>query len=314
MRRFDHLADAEAFVATVEHGALSRAATALGTSPSVVSRAIARLEQRLGTQLLRRTTRSLGLTEAGQAYLEQAQAAFALFADAEAAIQGRAEGPLTGTVRLSAPTSYGHHRLPALLQAFRQRHPQVTLEVAIGNRNVDLVAEGFDLAIRGGELPDSGLVAHRLEDAAFCLVAAPGYLRRAGAPADVEALAGHDCLAFVLPSTGRVMPWRLRGRHGEDLDWMPPSRLRVGDDVLGLVSLARAGAGLCQTYRFIVADDVARGTLVEVLAQAAGRTRPFSLLYAPHRRMPAAVRALIDALRAAVPSPGAPQSSGASSR
>jgi DNA-binding transcriptional LysR family regulator len=222
MRRYDHLADVEAFVATAEQGALSRAAAALGTSPSMISRAIARLEQRLGAQLLRRTTRRMSLTEAGRQYLERAQAAFALFAEAEREVQGQ-DGPLAGTVRISAPTSYGHYRLPERLRGFRDAHPGVELTIEIGNRNVDLIAEGFDLAIRGGELPDSGLVAHRLEDAAFCLVASPDYLRRRGAPADIAALATHAGIAFVLPSTGRVMAWRLR-EDGRDVDWMPTRR------------------------------------------------------------------------------------------
>jgi DNA-binding transcriptional LysR family regulator len=287
MRRYDHLADVEAFVATAEQGALSRAAAALGTSPSMISRAIARLEQRLGAQLLRRTTRRMSLTEAGRQYLERAEA--------ERDVQGQ-DGPLVGTVRISAPTSYGHYRLPERLREFRSAHPGVELAIEIGNRNVDLVAEGFDLAIRGGELPDSGLVAHRLEDAAFCLVASPDYLQRRGAPADIAALAAHAGIAFVLPSTGRVMAWRLR-EEGRDVDWMPTAPLRVADDVLGVVSLARAGLGICQTYRFIAADDLQAGRLVEVLPATAGRTRPFSLLYPPHRRLPAATRALIEALR-----------------
>jgi len=297
MRRYDHLADVEAFVATAEQGSLSRAAAALGTSPSMISRAISRLEQRLGAQLLRRTTRRMSLTESGQHYLERAQTAFGLIAEAERGIQGR-EGPLTGTVRISAPTSYGHSRLPERLRGFRAAHPRVELELAIGNRNVDLVAEGFDLAIRGGELPDSGLVAHRLEDAAFCLVASPEYLRRRGTPQDIAALAAHETIGFILPSTGRLMAWRLRDQ-GRDLDWPPDGTLRVNEDVLGVVSLARAGLGICQTYRFMVSDDLHSGRLLEVLPDSSGRTRPFSLLYAPHRRMSAATRGVIQALREA---------------
>lgn len=296
MRRYDHLTDVEAFVAAAEHGNLSRAAVALGTTPSMISRAISRLEQRLGVQLLRRTTRRMSLTEAGQHYLERSQAAFALISEAERGIQGQ-DGPLVGTVRISTPTSYGHHRLPERLRAFRAAHPGVAVELEIGNRNVDMVAEGFDLAIRGGELPDSRLVAHRLEDAAFCMVAAPGYLRGRGVPDDIASLAAYDCIAFVLPSTGRIMPWRLL-HAGQDVDWMPDAGLRVAEDVLGPVSLARAGLGICHTYRFIVADDLRTGALVEVLAHTGGRTRPFSLLYPPHRRLSAATRALIDALKA----------------
>ena len=292
-RRFDHLGDAEAFVTVVEQGC-EAAAVALGTTPSVISRAIARLETRLGNQLLRRTTRRLGLTEAGQLYLEQARAAFALFDDAERAVQGRA-GTLAGRVRLSVPTTYGHYRLPEKLARFSREHPQVDIELNISNRNVDLVAEGFDLAIRLGTLPDSGLAARRLEDAALCVVASPDYLRSAGKPTRREQLADHACIPFVMPSSGRIAPWLFR-EDGQDVEWTPPDRLTVSDDVLGVVSLAGGGAGICQTYDFIVADLLREGRLVEVLPQLRGRSRPFSLIYAPHRRLSAASRALIDSL------------------
>lgn len=293
-RRFDHLGDAEAFVVVVEQGSLTAAAIALGTTPSVISRAIARLETRLGNQLLRRTTRRLGLTEAGQLYLEQARAAFALFDDAERAVQGRA-GTLAGRVRLSVPTTYGHYRLPEKLARFAREHPQVRIELNISNRNVDLVAEGFDLAIRLGVLPDSGLAARRLEDAALCVVAAPDYLRRAGVPARREDLAEHACIPFVMPSSGRIAPWLFRDGEA-DVEWMPRDGLSVSDDVLGVVSLAAGGAGICQTYDFIAAEYLRQGRLVEVLPQLRGRSRPFSLIYAPHRRLSAASRALIDSL------------------
>ena len=182
LRRLD---DIEALILAVERGSLTAAATALGSTPSAVSRAISRLEQRLGVQLLRRSTRSLSLTEAGQRYLEQSRHAFALLDDAERTLQGQRER-LAGRVRISAPTTYGHHRLPLRLRDFAARHPQVEIELSIGNRNVDLVAEGFDIAIRAGELPDSGLVARPLEDATFRLVAAPAYLQAHGVPADLR--------------------------------------------------------------------------------------------------------------------------------
>jgi len=306
-RRFDHLGDVEAFVAVVDQGSLTAAAVALGTTPSVISRAIARLENRLGNQLLRRTTRRLGLTEAGQLYLEQARAAFALFDDAERAVQGRA-GMLAGRVRLSVPTTYGHYRLPEKLAWFSREHPQVRIELNISNRNVDLVAEGFDLAIRLGALPDSGLAARRLEDAALCVVAAPAYLRQAGTPARVADLAEHACIPFVMPSSGRIAPWLFRD-GGADTEWTPPDRLSVSDDVLGVVSLAAGGAGICQTYDFIAAEYLRQGRLIEVLPHLRGRSRPFSLIYAPHRRLSAASRALIDCLAGTMDSVAPPERS-----
>jgi len=205
------------------------------------------------------------------------------------------DGALSGTVRLSVPTTFGHYRLPRMLQPFLERYPDVMVELSIANRNVDLVAEGYDLAIRLGALPDSGMVAHCLDAGALCLVAAPAYLTRAGVPVDLASLAGHACLPFVLPSTGRQTPWLLRD-GSNDLDWMAPPRMRVCDDMLGTVSLAEQGLGICQTYRFIAQERLQSGALREVLPSSAGRGRSFSLIHSPHRSMSTAARALIDSL------------------
>lgn len=296
-RRFDHLDDVELLLAAVDQGSLTAAAVQLGTSPSVVSRGIARLESRLGVQLLRRTTRSLGLTEAGRLYLDQARAAFALLEDAERDLQGDG-GDLRGQVRLSVSTTYGHYRLPDLLAPFVLRHPGVRIEVSIANRNVDLVAEGFDLAIRLGVLPDSNLRARRLEDAPIRLVASPDYLARAGTPQRLDDLSRHACLGFVMPSTGKVGTWLLR-EGGRDIDWTPQGSLTVADDVLGVVSLAERGLGLCQTYDFVVSAALRQGRLVEVLPDLGGRSRSFSLIHAHHRRLSSPIRALIGHLHQA---------------
>ncbi|MCM2394653.1 LysR family transcriptional regulator [Rhizobium sp. S95] len=294
MRRFDHLGDVEAFITVIDKGSISAGAVALSTTPSVLSRAITRLEARLGTQLVRRTTRRLSLTEAGRAYLEQARAAFSMIDDAERAIQGR-DGTLGGRIRISVSTTYGHFRLPEKLARFTAAHPDVQVEVSITNRNVDLVAEGFDIAIRLGPLPDSGLVGRKLEDAPLRLVASPAYLERAGMPRSIGDLARHTCLPFIMPSTGRPSDW-LFSVDGEEVNWMPQGSLHVFDDVLGVVSLAEAGIGICQTYDFIIRDRIARGSLVEILPEASGRTRPFSVLYVPHRSLSTATRAFIDML------------------
>jgi DNA-binding transcriptional LysR family regulator len=293
-RSFEYLGDVEVFLAVVEHGSFTAAATALSSTPSVLSRAVGRLELRLGQQLMRRTTRRIGLTDAGRRYLDQARGAVDLLRQAEQEARSDSAA-LGGRVRISAPTTYGHHRLPALLQPFIARHPQVRLELNITNRNVDLIAEGFDMAIRLGTLPDSGLVARKLEDAPLRLVAAPDYLARAGTPRTLDDLAAHACLPFVMPRTGRHGTWSFLV-DGEDIEWQPQAALEVSDDVLGTVSLAEHGIGICQSYDFVVRDRLASGRLVEVLPQLGGRTRPFSLVYAPHRHASAAARALIDAL------------------
>lgn len=296
-RKFDHLSDVEVLLNVVEHGSLTAAAVVLATTPSVLSRAVARLEARLGTQLLRRTTRSMGLTEAGRQYVDEARAAFALLDDAEHAIRGSA-GQLTGRVRLSAPTSYGHQRLPALLAVFARQYPLVQLELNITNRNVDLAAEGFDLAIRSGPLPDSSMVAHRLEDARVVLSAAPDYVAQAGPLETFEDLQRQRCIAFLRPSTGRVSPWHLRV-EGREIDWIPPAALAVSDDVMGVVSLAEQGLGITMCPQFMIERSVETGRLVEVLPQLPCRDRPFSVVFAPHRNLSPAARALIDTLVAA---------------
>lgn len=293
-RKFDYLGDVEVFIAVVEHGSFTAAAVALSTTPSVLSRAVSRLETRLGRQLLQRTTRRVGLTEAGRVYLEQARSAFSLLDEAERDGQGQ-EGDLTGRVRMSVPTTYGHYRLPPLLARFSQHYPRVQVDLNITNRNVDLIAEGFDLAIRLGQMPDSGLVARKLEDAALLLVASPTYLHRMGTPQTLDDLHRHMCLPFILPRTGRIAPWVFR-EDERDVDWLPASTIETSDDVLGVVSLAEHGMGICQSYEFIVRDRIQRGQLVEVLPHLRGRSRPFSVIFAPHRRQSAATRAMIDLL------------------
>lgn len=293
-RRFSHLQDVEVFLTVAASGSFTLAAVELSSTPSVLSRAVTRLEARLGTQLMRRTTRHLSLTGAGQAYLEQARTGFALFENAERAIQGQ-DGAVSGRVRLSVSTTYGHFRLPHKLARFAQQHPNVDVEVSISNRNVDLIAEGYDLAIRLGDLPNSGMVGRKLEDAALRLVASPDYLGRNGAPRSIADLANHTCLPFIVPSTGRPGQWIFRS-DGNDVDWTPRGMLQVFDDVLGVVSMAEAGLGICQIYDFVVDERLARGSLVELLPDMAGRSRAFSLLFAPHRNLPIATRRLIDFL------------------
>lgn len=292
MRRFDHLADLETFITVVETGSMTAGAVALGTTPSVVSRAIVRLETRLGCQLLRRTTRRIGLTDAGRLYLEQAKGAFGLIDDAERAIQ-QTGAETVGRIRLSVPTTYGHYRLPVRLARYMAQHPAVKVDVNITNRNVDLIAEGYDFAIRLGALKDSGLIARQLEEVPLGLFAAPDYLKRMGTPASLEELKTHRCILFLIPSTGRAIPWQFQD-GGVDTDWMPEAAIEVTDDPLGVVSLAESGIGICQAYDFIVADRVARGTLVEVLPELRGRSRSFSLIYAPHKTLTAAAKAFID--------------------
>ncbi len=296
-RQFDDLklGSIELFCLTAELQGFTAAATAAGLTPAAVSRAIARLEARLGVQLFVRTTRSVRLTDSGRRYFEQCRQALGQLVEAEREATGAQQRP-SGTVRLSLPTSYGHYRVLPLLPAFRALHPEVQLELHLSNRNVDFGAEEYDLAVRARPQPDSGLIVRKLEDAALVIVAAPRYLRQRGTPRTLEALAAHECLPFLLPRNNQPIAWLLRDEQGREFEWPVQGSMRCSDDILGPVTLARAGGGLVQTFRFIAEADLREGRLKEVLARHGGASRPFSLLYPANRHMPQRVRVLIDFL------------------
>jgi len=291
-RQFDHLADVEIFLIVAEKLSISAAAIDLSTTPSVISRTITRLEKKLGIQLFRRTTRHLSLTEAGQLYYEKMQHAFQLIDHAERLVQGE-QLQISGKIKISVPTTYGHYRLPPLLEKFLLQYPDIQIEVSISNRNVDLIAEGFDLAIRQGQLPNSTLIARPLEHAPLKLVASPAYLKRMGIPKNLDELNHHQCIAFELPSNGKVTPWFFKDID-QEIQWIPTNRILVKEDILGVVSLAENGLGICQSYEFIVNEKIQQGKLEPLLETYAGHTRPFSLLYAQHKHMSSATRAFID--------------------
>lgn len=288
------LGSIELFCKTAELRSFTAAASAAGLTPAAVSRSVSRLEQRLGVQLLVRTTRQVRLTDGGQAYFERCRQALGDLTEAEREVTGD-QRLASGVVRISVPTPYGHYRVLPLLPGFRQRYPGVMLDVQLTNRNVDLAAEAFDLAVRGRTPPDSGLVARKLEDAELVVVATPAYLRRHGRPSTLEALQKHECIQFLYPRTGQPMPWLLRQPSG-DFDHPTSGSICCSEDILGGVTLARHGAGLLQTYRFIVEDDLRQGRLKEVLKPFGGTSRPFSLLYPANRHMPQRLRVLIDYL------------------
>jgi len=295
-RQFDDvmLGSLELFCLAAELESFTAAAQAAGLSPPAVSRAIARLESRLGVSLFVRTTRQIHLTDSGRTYFEQCRQALTLMRDAESQLTGEHQAP-SGLLRISVASPYGHYRVLPLLPRFRERYPRVQIDIHLSNRNIDFAAEDFDLAIRGRTPPDSSLIARKLEDAELVLVAAPSYIARAGKPEMLSELAVHDCVHFVLPSTGQSVPWLFR-QDGRDIELNPPASYRCTDDYLGMVTLARQGAGLLQTYRYIVQEDLSQGRLLELLPEASGRSRPFSLLYPNRRHAALRVRALIDFL------------------
>lgn len=295
-RHFDdiQLGSIELFCLAAEEGSFTAAALSAGVTPAAVSRSISRLEERLGTRLFVRTTRSIRLTESGRAYFEQCRQALTQLVEAEREVMGKQLEP-SGELRISIPTTYGHHRILPLLSRFRERHPGVTIDIHLSNRNIDFVGEGYDLAIRVRAQPDSTLIARHLEDARLVVIATPAYLARVGTPQSLADLGKHDCIQFELPSSGRRISW-LFTENGKEREILAEGNYCCSDDVLGGVTLAKHGAGLFQTYRFIVERELEEGTLVEVLQEFGGRSRPFTLLYPHGRHVPLRLRAFIDFL------------------
>ena len=303
-RQFEpvQLGSIESFCRAAEVGSFTAAAEQLGVTPASVSRAIGRLEERLGVRLFTRTTRSVRLTSDGALYYAQCQQALEQIAEAERAITGRQREP-RGLVRVSVGTVYGHHRVVPLLPGFMSAYPRVDVELNVSNRNIDFVEDGFDVAIRLGEPRDSRLIARKLEDATVGIFGAPSYLGDHGRPDTLEELAQHALIQFVLPSTGRPMPWILRNAAGEEIDFSFKSRRRVHEDVLAGLGWAIAGGGLFQIYHFVAQEAVKAGQLAEVMQAAGGRTRSFHVLYPHNRHLSARVRAFVDYLIKAVGGP-----------
>ncbi len=295
-RNFDdmQLGSIELFCLAAEHASFTGAANIAGVTPAAVSRSIGRLEERLGVRLFVRTTRQIRLTEGGTRYYAQCRQALTQLVEAEREVTGGQAVP-AGNLRISAPTPYAHYRLLPLLPQFRQLYPDVTVQVHVSNRNIDFAGESYDIAIRGRDPADSSLIARKLEDAELVLVASPSYLKRAGKPATLEALQEHECIQFDLPSTGRKIPWPFRV-DGKTVDVVTNGGYTCSEEVLAIVTLARSGGGIAQTYRFVVEQDLKSGALVELLPQHGGASRPFILLYPHARHLSLRVRTLVDFL------------------
>jgi DNA-binding transcriptional LysR family regulator len=294
MLQFDEvmLGSIEIFCLAAELGNFTLAAKQAGVTPAAVSRSVSRLEGRLKVALFVRSTRSMRLTDAGKLYLQHCRSAIAQIAEAEGEITGQQTNP-SGLIRISMAQPYGQFRLMPILAAFREKYPDVEFQLHLNNHNIDFTNDAYDIAVRGRTQPDSGLIARKLEDAPLVTVAAPAYLRKTGAPTSPDELSDHDCIQFILPSSGQPVRWSY-SVGGQDKDIATQGNTSCTDDPLGCVQLARLGCGLLQTYKFIVESDLQSGALVEVLTEFAGRSRPFSLLYPQNRNMPHRIRTLVE--------------------
>ena len=259
----DRLQQLALFVRTVESGSFSRTAREFGLSQPSVSRAIAALERRLGVKLLVRTTRQVSATDAGEALLGRARDALLAIDDAESAARGADR--LAGVLRVALPPEYGVRRIVPLLPAFFARHPLLKIDLMMSDRYENLIAEGADLALRIGDLPDSSFVARKLESARRLFIASPSYLGRRGAPASLADLAGHDVISGPADAGDETWIGRRNGRiERQTLSPRVHSR-----SATGVVACAVAGLGIAIGSIWMCGDALASGEAVEVLSDTA---------------------------------------------
>ena len=293
----DRLASMRAYCTVVELGSFTRAAERLGMANSMVTRHVSSLEDCLGVRLLNRTTRKLSRTEAGQAYYERARELLAELDELNASLGERSDGP-RGVVRMTAPTSFGIQYLGGAVASFVARYPDVRIDLGLSDRVVDVVDEGWDMAIRIARLVDSSLVASRLSQTRLAACAAPGYLQANGTPVHLAQLAEHRCLSYTYASGGDS--WTATGAGGEAASVRIPWTVRANNGDL-LRTAAIEGVGVVLLPTFIVASDLAAGRLVEVLGEHRFGTLGIHAVY-PHRRhLSHKVRALVDHLREVLP-------------
>jgi LysR family transcriptional regulator, regulator for bpeEF and oprC len=284
-----------AFAETAKHGGFAAAARELGTAPSTLAKAVARLETALGVKLFHRTTRQVRLTPDGERLFRRCQRVLAEVEDLQAEASGTRAQP-GGTLRIDAPVFYGKRFVLPLLAELQQRHPRLQIDLRLSDAHADLVRDGIDMALRIGALRDSTLVARRVDRQQLLLCASPAYLAARGTPRRIEDLAGHAAIVFRLPSSGRDRPWQLRQR-GVEVTLAPRAQLRV-DDGEGLVEALKLGIGLCQLPDMMVQAELQRGELVELLPSCRPEPMPIHVLYPSGRLLPQRVRVALQALEA----------------
>ena len=297
----DKLKAFESFVSVATRGSLTAAARAEGVAPAIMGRRLDALEEHLGVKLLVRTTRRISLTHEGSAFLEDCHKLLADVANAEASVSAggiRASGHL----RLTAPAGFGRRHVAPLVPRFRALHPDVVISLNLSDRVVDLAGEGFDCAVRVGDLPDSSLVSVRIAENRRLCVAAPQYLQRRGVPRHPSELAQHDCLALSSDAS-QTRGWAFRLPAGELVHVRPGGPLDCSDGQV-LYDWCLAGFGIAWRSIWEVADEIASGQLVAVLEDFAAPPNGVYVVFPHAKHLPLRVRLWIDYLKLHYSQPG----------
>jgi DNA-binding transcriptional LysR family regulator len=284
MDRLDELA---VLVAVVDQGSLVGAARRLRRSPPAITRALAALEHRVGARLIERTTRRLSPTDVGRALAEESRALLSAYDEAVADIS---PAPVRGLLRITAPVQFGKRHVAPLATAFLRRFPDSQVELVLHDRNLDLIEESLDVAIRIGALSDSSLLARRVGEVHQVVVASPDYLSRRGTPATPADLSAHETIFST--STSGPLEWRF-GSRGRSVAVRLVPRLLV-NDVEARLAAARAGQGIVRMLSYQVFEELASGKLVRLLQSFEPPSLPVQLLTASRAHMPPKIRAFID--------------------
>ena len=284
--------DIATFVAVAQNASFTKAAERLGTSKSNVGKAVQRLEVRLGTRLLQRTTRAVRLTEDGELYLEAARTALDGLNEAEIALSARRDEPV-GRVRLDIPIGFGRMLLP-VFALVREQYPKVTLELSLSDRQSDPVKDGWDIVIRAGELPAEGeMTVRKLCDIRLGLYASHDYVARHAPLTSIHDLTGHEAIIFRAGS-GKTRPWTVTDGN-RVFETAPPASVTTGDG-RAFIDFAIASMGIAQIFDRVAAPHVEAGELQHVLPQADVEGPPIHALIPAGRRMPPKTRVVLDHL------------------
>lgn len=294
----DRLSGISVFVTAVEAGSFALAASRLHLSRSAVGKTIARLEQRLGVRLFHRTTRSQSLTDDGALFYERCLRALEEIRSAETLLES-GKRQVSGRLRVSMPVLFGRMCIAPLLTDLTREHPGLELELSFSDRVVDLIEDGFDMAIRNGTLANSsGLVARRIGDHRMTLCASPAYLQRCGEPHSIEQLAQHEAVTYM--RAGARRSWRVLDENDKPQDVMPNNRLQM-DDLQAIADSATAGFGIAWLPCWLVREQLLSGALVRLLRDRPGAAFDAHAVWPHTPHLPLKVRLAVDTLVSKLP-------------
>lgn len=292
----ESLGDIAVFVQVVRDGSFTKAAERLELSRSVVSKYVTRLEERLGARLLNRTTRRLSLTEAGRIFYERSRRGLEDIEEAEAEVSRLQEEP-RGVLRVNSPMSFGILHIAPLLPDFLAENPEITVDMNLDDRKVDVIEEGFDVSIRITDLPDSSLVARRLGPCRHAIVAAPTYLKKHGTPQTPDELRNHNIIAYQYQES--ATDWHFLAPDKKQIT-VPVSGSIQMNNSLALRQALLGGVGITRTPTFVVGEDIATGRLVSLLKNYETLEVSIYLVYPQRRHLSPKVRAFVDFVAARI--------------